>query len=124
MTKYEVKDKLNEYSLANIECEILKKRIERLTANKVVDGLITERLESLTEEYKQAVLKADLSLAKVLEMINKLSNLDHDADVLKKYHIDGISEKQIARQLHLSSEYIKTKRWRAYEKLAKILEKS
>ena len=93
MTKYEVKDKLSEYYKACSEAECIKKRIEVLTASKLADNEVNERLEELNNLYKKAVLNADLALARTLKIINTLNNTDCDVDVLKKYHIDGLSEK-------------------------------
>ena len=121
MTKYEVKEKLSEYYKACSEAECLKKRIEVLTASKLADSEVNERLEELNNLYKEAVLNADLALARTLKIINTLNNTDYDVDVLKKYHIDGLSEKVIAKQLCLSVDYIRTKRWRAYQKISKII---
>ncbi|MBO5066895.1 MAG: hypothetical protein J6C62_00655 [Clostridia bacterium] len=121
MTKYEVKEKLSEYYKACSEAECLKKRIEVLTASKLADSEVNERLEELNDLYKKAVLNADLALARTLKIINTLNNTDCDVDVLKKYHIDGLPEKVIAKQLCLSVDYIRTKRWRAYQKISKII---
>ena len=119
MTKYEIKDKLSEYYRACCEVACLEKRIEVLTASKLADSEVKERLEELNDLYKKAVLNADLALARTLKIINTLNNTDCDVDVLKKYHIDGLPEKVIAKQLCLSVGYIRKKRWRAYEKIAK-----
>ena len=119
MTKYEVKDMLSEYYLKQKETESIRRRLDLLKSCVVPNAEINERIEQLNKEYANAVLKSDFALASVLEIINKLNNADCDLDLLKKYHIDGLSEKVIARQLHLSVEYIRKKRWRAYEKLAK-----
>lgn len=120
MTKYEVKDKLCEYYKASQEMECLKKRLDRLMSISAPDTEVKERIEEVNGLYKKAVLKADMSLATTLELINKLNNTDGDADVLRKYHIDGLSEKTIARQMSLSVDYIRTKRWRSYQKISKI----
>lgn len=121
MTKNEVKDLLNEYSRACCDAECLKKRIDVLTSKKLVDNEVSNRIEELVNEYAKAVLNVDSALASTLKIINTLNNTDFDADVLKKYHIEGLSEKTIAKQLCLSVDYIRTKRWRAYAKLSKKL---
>ena len=66
-------------------------------------------------------MESDNALAQALLLINLLDNKDRDADVLRKYHIEGLSEKAIARQLCLKTDYIRTKRWRAYERILKKL---
>jgi DNA-binding NarL/FixJ family response regulator len=123
MSREEVIEQLTEYQRACCDVESFKHRIDKLMANKTIDGEITERLNELTSDYKKAVLDADLSLARVLSLINLLSNTDRDVDVLKKYHIDGMSEKAIARQLHLSTDYVRIKRYRCYKKISAIIEK-
>lgn len=119
MTKYEVKDKLCEYRFSRNKIEGLKKRIEVLKANNLDYGEINTAIKELVEQYKNELLRADITLANTLDIINQLDNRDCDVDVLKKYHIDGLSERAIARQLCFSVDYIRTKRWRAYEKLSK-----
>jgi DNA repair exonuclease SbcCD ATPase subunit len=121
MTKYEVKDQLSEYAKLSSETESIKKRIENLTALNVDDSEVNQRVKEVSELYKKAVLKTDIALARALEIIDKLTNTDCDAIVLKKYHIDRIPEHIIAKQLHFSVDYIRTKRWRAYKKLSDIL---
>ena len=120
MTKYEVKESLSKYYKECCSVECLKKRIEILRASNMDESEINGRIEELTESLKKAVLNEDFALATALELINKLNNADFDVDVLKKYHIEGLSEKTIAKQLHLSVDYIRKKRWRAYEKISKI----
>lgn len=120
MTKYEVKDVLSQYYKDCCAVDCLRKRIEVLRANDVGESEVRRRLEELAEKHKKAVLNEDLALANALELINKLDNADGDVDVLRKYHIDGLSEKTIAKQLHLSVDYIRKKRWRAYEKISRI----
>ncbi len=119
MTKYEVKNELSKYYALCCEIECLKKRIDRLKeSNHCVDTIKT-RVEELTEQYNNTMLESDIALARALEIINQLSNTDCDVEVLKKYHIDGLSEREIAKQLCFSVDYIRTKRWRAYEKISK-----
>ncbi len=121
MTKYEVKEMLSEYYRTCCEVDCLKKRVEKLKANNMPNSKINGRLEEVVNQYNEAVLKADLSLARTLKTISILNNTDYDVDVLKKYHIDGLSEKTIAKQLSLSVDYIRTKRWRAYHKISKLI---
>ena len=118
MNKYEVKEMLSEYLPIKKETESIKRRLDLLKSCIVSNSTINERIEQLNKDYANAVLKSDTSLASLLSIINKLNNTDYDAEVLHKYHIEGYTEKDIARQLHLSVEYIRKKRWRAYEKLA------
>ncbi len=120
MTKYEVKEKLSEYYKASQEVDCLKKRLERLLSINTPDNEVKDRIEEVNNLYKNAVLKADFALATTLEMINKLNNADGDADVLRKYHIEGLSEKSIAKQMSLSVDYIRTKRWRSYQKISAL----
>ena len=119
MTKYEVKEMLSQYrkECSNVEC--LKKRLSMLKAITVVTDDVKSRIEEVNALYDKAVLKTDSALAKALEMIGLLSNNDGDADVLRKYHIEGLSERAIAKQFYLSVDYIRTKRWRAYQKISK-----
>lgn len=121
MNKYEVKDILSSYYKACAEVSCIKIRLDKLMANRVPLTAIDNKIEEVNEMFEKAVLSADFSLAKCLDIINKLSNIDGDVTLLKKYHIDGLSEKAIAKQMHLSVEYIRKKRWRAYEKLSKII---
>lgn len=119
MTKLEIKEELSKYYIACKKCEHLKERIERLKSNKVLESEITERIEELNNQLKNSVLEADSSLAIVLELISLLDDTDGDGELLKLYHINGYSEKKIARQLNYTTDYIRIKRWRAYEKLSK-----
>lgn len=121
MTKYEVKDKLSEYYNLHREAESIKKRIENLSTVSPLTNEVKARLEELNEFYNKTILSTDIALASALKLINKLDNTDYDADVLKKFHIDGLSERIIAKQLCLAVNYIKTKRWRAYNKISKRL---
>jgi hypothetical protein len=121
MTRNEIKEKLSEYYKLSCEAESVKKRIDILKASKISNSEITNRIEELSELYSNTLLNADNRLATTLEVINKLGNADGDVDVLKKYHIDGLSEKTIANQMCLTVDYIRTKRWRAYVKLEKII---
>ncbi len=120
MTKYEVKDKLSEYYeiKKSGKVDILKSRLDRL-ATLDEDAEVKVRIDELKQAYTKAVLESDNALAQALLLINLLDNKDRDADVLRKYHIEGMSEKAIARQLCLKTDYIRTKRWRAYERILK-----
>ena len=122
MDKYEVKTKLSVYYelKKSGKVDLLKSRLDRLSTLEETDEVVN-RIKELKQEYSKAVLEIDNALAQTLEMINLLDNTDKNIDVLKKYHIDGLSERVIARQLCLTSNYIRTKRWRAYEKIAKKL---
>ena len=121
MTKYEVRDKLSEYYNACREVDCLAKRLERLKAITVSNTETKQRIEEVINQYSNAVMVADSRLASTLEIINKLNNTDGDIDLLYKYHIEGLSERAISKQLHLSVDYIRTKRWRAYHKLSRLI---
>lgn len=122
MTRYEVKKQLSEYHdiKKSGKVEILESRLGTLLKLDN-DAEVKVRIDELKKAYTKAVLERDNALAQVLSLINLLDNKDRDADVLRKYHIEGLSEQAIARQLCFKCDYIRTKRWRAYEKIAKKL---
>jgi hypothetical protein len=116
MTIYEVEEALKRYKQSKSEAESVLRRIERL---KEAGISLQEREKELNDKYRQALLKVDDELGMCLVLINSLDNIDSDVDILMKYHIDGLNEKVIAKQLHLNHDYIRTKRRRAYAKIGK-----
>ena len=122
MTRHEVKETLGGYYRACRDLQDIKTRIDK--AKNDTESLVNDVIEELTKELHNAVYKADKQLARVQNYINLLSDGDGNATVLKMYHIEGLSDKEIAKKMYLSAEYIRTKRWRAYQKIANILGES
>lgn len=116
MTVYEVEEVLRGYRQSRAEADAVLKRLDKLHEFGID---IQEREKELNEKYIQALLNVDDKLGICLKLINSLDNIDSDVDILMKYHIDGLNEKVIAKQLHLNHDYIRTKRRRAYAKIGK-----
>lgn len=124
MTKYEVKEMLGSYYRACRDLQDIKIRIDNFKAKNSTENLANSVVEELNKKLEIALSSADKELASVQSYINLLNNNDGNATVLKLYHIEGLSEKEIAKKMSLSAEYIRTKRWRAYQKIADILGES